>query len=144
MRNLKLLVVVCICMISCVSNAQQSEINNIKNVITEFAKAMDDSDPIKLSTYLDDNYRIIMNRIFGKDEVVIMPKMAFLQKIETKEFGGDQRVVTFFDITINKTIASVKVNFEGKKANFTSIITLIKDLEGNWKLIGDTPIFIKN
>jgi len=73
-------------------SAQKTEVQNVEKVIAAFSKAGDDNNAEKLATYLDDNYRIVMNRLFGSTEVSVMPKSVYLDKISSKEFGGDKRV----------------------------------------------------
>ncbi len=126
--------------ISTMSCAQKSEEIAIKNVIIAFSKAGDANDAQKLSAYLDDNYRIVMNRLFGSKEVSVMSKSAYLEKIKTKEFGGDKRTVTIQNSIINGTSAVVKVAFKGAKMTFVSLITLIKKENGTWILVSDVPV----
>ena len=120
--------------------AQTSDENAIKQTIIEFSKAGDANDAEKLATYLDGNYRIVMNRLFGSTEVTIMPKDVYLEKIKTKEYGGDNRKVEVESITLNGTTASAKVSFVGTKMTFVSILTLIKDGDDQWKIVSDVPI----
>jgi ketosteroid isomerase-like protein len=122
------------------SNAQSSDEKAIKQTILEFSKAGDANDADKLATYLDDNYRIVMNRLFGSAEVSIMPKDVYLEKIKTKEYGGDSRKVDIESIMLNGTTASAKVSFVGTKMTFVSILTLIKDGNNQWKIVCDVPI----
>ncbi|KAA1241568.1 nuclear transport factor 2 family protein [Aquimarina sp. RZ0] len=120
--------------------SQTKEQNAIKQTIISFSKAADKNDTKALDTYLDDNYRVVMNRLFGSKKVVVLPKSAYLDKIRTKEWGGDTRKVTFENVIVNNTAASAKVIFKGTKATFVSLINMVKDTNGNWKLISDTPM----
>ncbi|NJM94210.1 MAG: nuclear transport factor 2 family protein [Cytophagales bacterium] len=61
-------------------------------------------------------------------------------KIRSKEYGGDQRQVTIDQVVINGEVASAKVTFAGTKMTFVSIIGLVKDDQGRWKLISDMPV----
>ena len=124
--------------ISC--NAQSSDQEAIKETIMTFSKAGDVNDPDKLATCLDENYRVVMNRLFGSTEVAIMTKDVYLEKIRTKEYGGDTRTVKIGPITLNGTTASTKVSFEGTKMTFVSILTLVRDGDNQWKIIGDLPV----
>lgn len=121
-------------------NAQSSDEKAIKETILGFAKAGDTNDADKLATYLDGNYRIVMNRLFGSSEVSVMSKDVFLEKIRTKEYGGDNRKVEIESTVLNGTTASAKVSFEGTKMTFVSILTLIKDGNNQWKLVSDAPV----
>ena len=73
------------------ANAQNKEMKNIEKAIIGFAQAADNSDADKLATYLDDNYRIVMNRMFGSAEIATMNKVDYLENIKTKVFGGDKK-----------------------------------------------------
>lgn len=121
-------------------SAQSAEEAAIEATIMGFAQAGDNNDADQLDTYLDDNYRVVMNRLFGSTEVAVMPKSVYLEKIRNKEFGGDDRKVVIESITQNGATASAKVSLVGNKMTFVSLLTLIKDEEGKWKLISDVPV----
>ncbi|MGB3589700.1 MAG: nuclear transport factor 2 family protein [Tunicatimonas sp.] len=142
MEKLVLLTVACLAFLVVTGKAQTSEVRDIEKVVSAFAKAGDENDAEKLATYLDDNYRVVMNRLFGSSEVSILPRSIYLEKIKSKEFGGDERDVTVEDVVINGETASAKVTMKGIKATFVSLMVLIKDAEGDWKLVSDTPTII--
>lgn len=114
------------------------ESSEIKQTIIDFAKAGDENDLNTLKRILDDNYRIVMNRLFGSDEIKMINKEMYLSKIKSKEWGGDNRKVEVREIIYNGNSASAIVNYKGEKMSFTSIIDLIKDKE-DWKIIAETP-----
>lgn len=143
MNKIRLLAAACTIFTVIASSAQTNETMNIEKVITEFSQAGDENNAEKLATYLDDNYRVVMNRLFGSKEVSILPKSEYLEKIKSKEYGGDKRVLTIDNVLINGTTASAKVTFKGTKMTFVSLIILIQDSEGDWKLISDVPIIEK-
>jgi hypothetical protein len=113
--------------------------SKITTVIKQFSSAGDNSKDKLLATYLDENYRVVMNRLFGSDKVSILSKEVYLSKIESKEFGGTAREVKIMDILINGNTACVKVIFKGEKVTFNSLIILLKNKEGEWKLVSDIP-----
>lgn len=117
----------------------QGDAGRISSVITQFTKAGDIYDVLMLDELLDDNYRVLMNRMFGSEQVVTLQKSDYLKKVASKEFGGDTRTVEIENMVINGTIASVKVNFTGEKLSYNSIMVLIKDGDNEWKLISDVP-----
>jgi len=125
---------------SAACNAQSTDEKAIKETIIGFSKAGDKNDADKLATYLDDNYRILMNRLFGSSEVSVMTKDIYLEKIRTKEYGGDNRKVEIESILLNGSNASAKVSFVGSKITFVSILILIKDGNNEWKLVSDVPV----
>ncbi|SHJ17157.1 nuclear transport factor 2 family protein [Aquimarina spongiae] len=122
--------------------AQSTEEKEIKDTVLAFAKAGDQNDVQTLEQHLDSNYRVVMNRLFGSSEVAIVPRSVYLQKIKSKEWGGDQREVSFKNIIVNENVATAKVVLKGKKATFVSLMDLIKTEKGSWKLISDTPIIL--
>ena len=122
--------------------AQSTDEKEIKDTVLAFAKAGDQNDVQTLEQHLDSNYRVVMNRLFGSSEVAIVPRSVYLEKIKSKEWGGDQRQVSFKNIIVNENVATAKVVLKGKKATFVSLMDLIKTEKGSWKLISDTPIIL--
>jgi len=136
-----LIILLCNVMLSVTNaEAQTGDILEINKTIHSCAKAADQSNVEKLDMLLDDNYVIVMNRLFGSSEVSVMTKETYLGKIRTKEFGADNRKVEIQGVMVNLNSASAKVVFIGEKMTFTSIILLIKNAEGQWKLVNETPM----
>ncbi len=140
MKKVKLVAMLCVLLGTMSCNGQSSEVKEVKKVITAFSKAGDTNNVTELNKHLDENYRVVMNRLFGSTEVSVMPKVVYVEKIKTKEFGGDTRELTIENVVINGTSASAKVTFKGSKMTFVSLIILIKNGSGAWKLISDTPM----
>ncbi len=122
------------------ASAQKTEEKAVKQTVIAFAKAGDAQDSEKLATYLDDNYRIVMNRLFGGKAVAVMPKDVYLENIRTKKFGGDPRTLTFKEVMINGNTAMVRVDMKGSKSTMHSIILLAQTEAGNWLLVSDMPV----
>ena len=118
---------------------QQVEVTAVRQTILSMAKAADQSNATELDQYLDTNYRVVMNQLFGSTEVSILSKAVYLEKIRNREFGGDTREISIDHVVINGNSASAQVTFAGTKLTFVSLITLIKDQGGQWKLIGEIP-----
>lgn len=138
---MNLLLVSLIALFSSIINPDPSaEKKAIKEVVVAFARAGDAHDVAALEETLDDSYRIVMNRLFGSPEVSVMSRETYLKKIESKEYGGGSRELTFESIMVNGTTASAKVKFLDEKMTFVSIIVLIKDGSGHWKLVSDVPV----
>jgi len=119
--------------------AQSSDEKAIKGLIAEFAEAGDQNDAQALDRILDENYRVVMNRLFGSSEVSIMPRDVYLKKIAKGEFGGDQRRVEVHKILVYGSNAFVKATLKGKKLTMVSLYACVKDEEGKWKLLTDMP-----
>jgi ketosteroid isomerase-like protein len=140
MKHLKLMALLCLTLLTMEANAQSSDLSQIEATITGFTKAGDQSNSEKVSSYLDDNYRIVMNQLFGSTEVSVVPKSLYLEKIKSKEWGGDTRVITIKNVNVNGKTASAKVIQKGTKSTFVSTMVLLKDNAGNWKIVCDIPI----
>lgn len=122
---------------------ESSEQTSIEAVIKAFASAGDHQDADALEKVLDVNYRIVMNQLFGSSQVIVMSREAYLAKIKTKEFGGDQRQISIESLSINGNTASAKVHMEGSKMTFVSLLSLVKNAQGEWKLVQDLPTILK-
>ncbi|MFT6867729.1 MAG: hypothetical protein ACJA08_002573 [Cyclobacteriaceae bacterium] len=59
----------------------------VKETITAFAKAGDQNDVETLTGFLDPNYRIVMNQLFGTAETMVIDRKTYLDKIGSKEWG---------------------------------------------------------
>lgn len=142
MQKLKLTSIIALVLITTYGSAQSKEEKAIQSVIISFAKAGDNNAADELDSYLDENYRVIMNRLFGNNEIAVMSKSVYIEKIKSKEFGGDTRKLTFENILVSGSTATAKVIIEGKKMKMASLITLVKDENQNWKLISDIPTIL--
>lgn len=119
--------------------AQETDIKAVKACITDFVKAGDTHDTGTLEKLIDENSRIIMNQLFGMNGVMTVDKATYISKIASKEWGGDQRKTTFLDVDVNGKNAYAKVEMKGANATFLTYLILVKDKEGTWKIISDTP-----
>jgi hypothetical protein len=119
---------------------QLSDIQLIEQTILVFAEAGDNQDIKAFEKVLDENYRVVMNRLFGGDKVAVLSRDVYLKKIKNKEFGGDKREVSILNITVNGTTATAKVSLKGTKMTFISLLTLVKNEAGEWSLISDVPV----
>lgn len=122
--------------------AQTDDIKSVKETISAFAKAADENNSIKLANYLDPNYRIAMNQLFGSIEVSIVDREFYLSKIESKEWGGDNRTIKFVSVDVNGKNAYAKVEMKGAKMTMISYYILVQDKSGKWKLIFDAPTLL--
>lgn len=111
----------------------------VKKTILDFSKAGDANNTEKLDKILHSDYRIIMNRLFGSKEVSIMNKAQYIKKIESKEWGGDKRVVNVETIIFNENSASAIVAYKGEKMSWKSIIHLVNSENNEWLIISETP-----
>lgn len=120
-------------------SAQKSEVKRIKEVITAFSEAGDKNDGPALEKHLDDNYRVVMNRMFGSKSVATMDKSTYVENVESKVFGGDKRDLSIKKVLINGNVASALVTFKGTKMTVVSVLVLVKGANGVWKIVSDNP-----
>lgn len=140
MKNL--LIALALMMISKVSTAQ-TEKEAVKEIVTQFVKAADNQNAELVSELLHDDFRVVMNQLFGSKEVILMNKSTYVQLIREKKMGGEKRSVEFISVDVVNQNASVKVLLKGKTMVFESLIQLIKATDGNWLLINDLPFAVK-
>ena len=122
----------------------QKDENAISNSIVAFMKAGDEQNVTKLETLLDTEFRVVMNRLFGSKTVSSLNREAYLDKISNKEFGGDSRKVKIETIIVNENTATAKVKTEGAKMSMSSLLSLVEDDMGNWKIVEDLPVILQN
>ncbi|MEQ9593047.1 MAG: nuclear transport factor 2 family protein [Cyclobacteriaceae bacterium] len=121
----------------------QGDKDVLKAVITKFVQAADAQKASELSSVLHSDFRIVMNQLFGSTEVALMDRKTYLQLVEEKKLGGDQRTIEFASIEIVNQNAAIKVILKGKTMVFESLIHAVKTKEGKWLLIDDLPYATK-
>ncbi|MBR08336.1 MAG: hypothetical protein CMP48_11760 [Rickettsiales bacterium] len=127
-------------MLSIGSIAQTSKSEKMINeTITKFMLAGDSNDTESLKSLLNDNFRITMNQLFGSSEVSSVDKSFYLSKIQSKEWGGDQRQITIEDVVIVGKNASAKVTSVGQKSTMVSLLQLVQTASGSWQIVSDLP-----
>jgi len=114
----------------------------VEKAVFAFAKAADRQDASALEQLLDDHFRIVMNQLFGNPGVAVMDKAAYLEKIRSKEFGGEKRETRVEGIFMNSKTASAKVVFKGEQMTIVSLLHLVQTREGSWKIIADLPALL--
>lgn len=121
----------------------QTEKEAVKEAITQFVQAADHQDADQVASILHDDFRVVMNQLFGSNEVNFMNKIVYVQLIRDKKMGGDKRTIDFVSVDVVNQNASVKVLLKGKTMVFESLLHLIKTADGKWKLINDLPFATK-
>lgn len=139
----KYVIITLVSLLTIPAMAQKKEEAKVKAVVEQFAGNADKQDAAAMKSVLHDNFRAVVNRAFGAEDVSIMDKPAYLQLLTDKKIGGDARKVTFSAIDINGNNASVKAIFQGEKLTFTTYLLLVKETSGEWKLISDMPVIEK-
>jgi len=120
--------------------AQSQAEQAVRTAVEQVSAAADQSDAARLDQWLHPEFRIVMNRLFGSHELVLMPKSVYLEKIRSKEFGGQPRPLIITDIQVIGTTASVSAVFKGAVMNFHSFLTLAQNAQGKWQIVQDVPV----
>jgi hypothetical protein len=118
---------------------QKTDEMNAKQTIINFAHAADVQDDMTLELLLDDNFRLVLNQMFGNTGITVLTKQDYLAKIKAKQFGGDKREVTILNLTLSGNNAGAQAIFKGSKFTVITFIQLVKTAEGQWKIISDLP-----
>jgi Putative lumazine-binding len=128
-------------MLTCISCQAQDikEVAKIEAVVRQFSVAGDRQDAGQLNQLLHQQFRAVVNRLFGAPELSLMDKALYLQLMKDKKIGGDTREVVILQTDIESNIATVKAVFQGKALRFTTFISLVKLESGEWQIVGDMP-----
>lgn len=112
--------------------AAQNE-KEIKKTVINYASAGDKQDVSALQMLLHDQHRLVWHD--GTKAPFILDKSGYIAKMESKEWGGDQRKVSIEAVEQFDGInATVKAVLDGKAAQMRSIFSLIK-VDGEWKIV---------
>ncbi len=122
-----------------VFSQEKTENKAIREVIHEFSNASAQYNYKALDLILDNQFRLIMNQLFGSDQLNVMNKTVYLEKIKNKEFGGEERKVEILTVQINNNNATAHVKFVGATIRFSSYLQLVKNKNKEWRIINDLP-----
>ena len=111
----------------------------IETAVHDFVRLGDQQNSQGLDRLLHPQFRAVVNRLFGAEEVSLMDKSVYLQLIKDKKIGGDKRDVYILSVDVVNKNATVKARFEGKALRFTTFLSLVKNVDGSWQVIGDMP-----
>lgn len=139
MKRIIVLSSLAIIALACTAYSAKNAEKNVKKTIKTFATAADNQSTTDLKKVLHDDYRVVMNRLFGSEDCAVLSRDAYLKKIESKEWGGDKREVTIENLVVNGNTASAKVTFKGSKMTFVSLMNLVQNTDEEWMVISDMP-----
>lgn len=112
----------------------------ITQAVKTFSLSADKRDSDQMNKILHKDFRAIVNRLFGSDELSTMDKSTYLDLLKQGKIGGDQREVKIQSIHVEANNAVVHAKLHGKALLFETFIQLVKDVEGNWTVISDMPV----
>lgn len=110
-----------------------------ERAVEQFSAAGDQRNAAQLEALLHTEFRTVVNRQFGSEEVSLMDKAVYLQLVKDEKIGGDEREVHLLNVEIVGNNATVQAVLLGKKLRFNSFFSLVKAADGNWQIIGDFP-----
>lgn len=112
----------------------------IEKTLHAFNKAGNTPDPEALENLLHDQFRVVLNRAFGGNDVSIMDKQTYIGMIRDGKIGGVERSLKIEDIDVMDHMASVKAVMENDKLVFHTRWLLVKNPENQWVLVSDAPL----
>jgi ketosteroid isomerase-like protein len=104
----------------------------------QFLEGADKSDVAALDAVMHEQYRVVLNRVFG-NAVTTMDKTAYLKMITDKKIGGVPRQSTILSVVVVENIAAVEVTTTSAKSDLHIFMHFIKEPDGQWRLVSDTP-----
>lgn len=107
--------------------------SDIEKAVISYSRAGDSQNAAILKSLLHDNHRLVWHD--GTKAPFVLDKAGYISKIESKEWGGDNRKVTIEAVeSFDGVNATVKAILDGNKAQMRSMFSLIK-VDGEWKII---------
>ena len=112
----------------------------IEDAIKRFMRGGDESDTALLDAVLHDQFRVIVNQgVLGAETLRVLDKPAYLKMIADKKYGGVPRSVRIASVSSAGSVAAAEVRTSSVRSDMTSFLHVVKDGDGNWQIIGDTP-----
>ena len=138
-KMIVLLSMLSLCLATLAGGITGNDSEEVAAAVKAFVKHADKQDLTKMDALLHKEYRTVVNRLFGSEEVSIMDKSTYLSLMKEGKVGGDKRKVKIGEIKIIGNNAMVEATFTGEKLVFETFLQLAKDVSGEWKIISDFP-----
>ena len=119
------------------------DIEKISRVVSQFSQSADQRNLQKMEEVLHPEFRSVVNRLFGSEEVSVMDRSIYLNLLKEEKIGGDKREVAIQSVNIQGNTAIVKAILLGKSLRFDTYLQLIKDVNGKWWIVSDMPSISK-
>lgn len=118
----------------------QSDRELIEDAIKRFMRGGDESDAPALQAVLHEQFRVVVNQgVLGGENLRTVDKATYLNMISAKKWGGVPRTVNIVSISIANTIAAAEVKTSSVRSDITSFLHLVKEKDGQWLVVSDTP-----
>ena len=119
-------------------NKNEMENKKIETLITAYATALDHQDAAAAETFLDPEFRIVLNNHNNSGTTSILSRAQYLDMIREGKAGGTKRIISFLLTDLHENAAVVKVRLEGEKSVFTNYYSLLKR-DDQWLVVNDIP-----
>jgi len=134
MKKLPVIILGILVSIAAIGQSQNSKAQVI-SAVKNFVEGGDNQDVKKLASLLHESHRLVWND--GKKDPFIADKSYYLSKIDSKEWGGDTRILEIESIELNGEVnAKVKAKLTSDKMEMHSFYSLVK-VQNDWKIIED-------
>ena len=128
---------------TCQGGIAETGKDKIVSAVNQFVKASDNRNAANLNKVLHHEFRAMVNRLFGSEDMSIMTKDTYLSLIKEEKIGGDDRKVNILKVDVVNHNAYVKAELHGKEYKFTTYILLAERPKGNWQVVSDMPFIEK-
>jgi Putative lumazine-binding len=110
----------------------------VESATLQFLEGADQSDVAMLDAVMHAKYRVVLNRVFG-DDVATLDKPTYLKMIADKKIGGIPRQFNLLSVVVVENVAAVEVTTTSQKSDLHIFLNFIKEIDGKWRLVSDTP-----
>lgn len=114
----------------------------IKQTIETFATAGAARDLSTLETILHAEFRVLANRLGGKDALTIITREQYLNMMEAGKIGGNEVSVRFDKVSIHGHSAAAEVAFVSEATEMQLFILLLQDETQAWKIASDMAVVV--
>jgi hypothetical protein len=117
---------------------RKTETENIREMLTRYFIAVDAQNATDAGSYLESNFRVVLNNYKDLPEPTVLDKKQYLGMMQSGKVGGSPRSVSFEFIDSNRSVAIAKVVLESESTVFRTYYHLINKA-GSWFILSDTP-----
>ncbi|MEM1000942.1 MAG: nuclear transport factor 2 family protein [Bacteroidota bacterium] len=121
------------------STPNPKQVKAVESCIHSFAQAADERDIAALKDILHPEYRTVLNKAFGSEDLSVMTKSDYIGMAEAGKIGGSPRTVEIVSLDLEAEIAHAKVILQSETLHFTSYFSMVRNAAGDWQMLADLP-----
>ncbi|MEL7002424.1 MAG: nuclear transport factor 2 family protein [Bacteroidota bacterium] len=119
--------------------------NQIKEVISEFALAIEAQDTDRLDEILHSDFVVMANRLKGDNGMTVMPRAMYMGAMDAGKIGGAKYETQFLNTHIFQHTAVVEVLLSSStSADMHLFLSLVLNDNNEWQIVCDLPVVIPN